>query len=440
MRCLLLIAPLAWALLGPVAAVRAAQPERLTWAGLVPGPLAPAEAERLERALLGALLAEPSLRLVDAGGTALDPRLDAEARATVEARRDQGVDAFLRFEHDVAEARLEEAVRLFETRLLHSDGHALLHDALLARAESEFAAGRRASARSTLSQLAALRPKQLPSRATHPAPFVALWEKTVAELGAVGRIAITASEPGCEVSVDGQALGQAPIDATRIPPGRHFVVGRWIDGARIEAVQVEPGQEARVQLRRASPADAARRALREAVAARLGVEAAADAAVELPPLSQSSGVLMGALRKDPAGRPHLLLARLARDGSVAAVVRTRVADEQAPMEQLRRAIRALLEAPQGGELELTTEGAAIARAGLAMLLFGGLPRALEPAGSAEGFVWPGDAPPPVVPPLALTSRWWFWALIASAVAGAAAGAALALREEPDRTRFEVSFP
>src|SRR5690606_33898165 len=129
-----------------------------------------------------------SFRLVDASGNALDARLLAAEAALVARLKDQGINDALEFNTARALKRLNQAIAVFESRLVQLQDYELLHDTLLARAETEFQAGSKSAAKTRLKLLATLAPKRFPTPKTHPAALVKLWNDAKDQLGAAGRI------------------------------------------------------------------------------------------------------------------------------------------------------------------------------------------------------------------------------------------------------------
>lgn len=445
-RTLILALGLCWAS-GVVHAEPA--PGRLAFTGLLEGPLAPARAELLERLLLDELDGYDSFRVVDSSGNALDQRLLASEALRAAQLKNEGVDLLLRFQYGPAIKKLEQAISVFEARLVALPDYELLHDALLAKAEALFLSGEKTAARATVKNLLALSPKTRPTTKTHEKGFVALYDRAKTELEAVGRIQVSCDPPGCTIQVDGQKLGPAPLYATRILPGRHYVVASWSNGVKLAIVQVPPGGEARANLSREGPAEATRQELRTALERKVGLAEVQALTQRIAGLAQAKQVLVAAVRADAEGLPFLLVGLHAQSGAPNKVVRLplpEALDDVALARDVRRLGAALFVEPKPGEWDLAQDGAARSAPGMAAVLYGGLTE-------APRFV-SGDEPPPeegLLPSekLALPveaepsplETWWFWTIVGVVVVGAAVGTvALTSGSDPTSTRFEVRLP
>jgi PEGA domain len=64
-----------------------------------------------------------------------------------------------------------------------------------------------------------------------------------------GQLVISSTPAGAEISVDGKALGKAPVTAKGLLPGDHFVEASWSDGKSTNAMQhVEAGASLSVMM------------------------------------------------------------------------------------------------------------------------------------------------------------------------------------------------
>ncbi len=427
-----------------------ADPARLAWIGVERGPLPPAQADQLERLLLDDLDGYDSFRLVDASGHALDARLLAAEAALVARLKDEAINLALEFKTPRALKKFDQAIAVFETRLVQLLDYELFHDTLLAKAEAQFQSGERTAAKTTLKQLAALSPAHVPTIRTHPAGLVRLWTDAKEELGAAGTINVRCD--GCTVQIDGQPLGHAPLLATRILPGKHYLVARWPYGFSYETVRVAAGQESKVEVERSGPAEDARNALLAAVENREGIAAATKAAARAARLAQSEGVLLVAIKSDADAHRFLLTALHGANGDLLAIVRAELpgdVEDERTAAVVGRVGALLFVDKRKGELELSPDGTAHPAEQLAARLYEGVgtpavtpppppPLDVEPPP-------PNPFPPPPPPPIAennsVVQKWWFWTIIGVAAAGAGTGVAIwAGNRTPNRTNFQVLFP
>lgn len=471
-------------------------PRRIAWAGIARGPLSPQQLDALEALIVDDLDGYDSFRLVDAGGNALDDRLLAQEAARVAHLLDEGIDHLLNFKHKQAIQRIDQAIDVFETRLTPLRDQELLHDALLAKAEALQQSGRSASALEALRQLAALSPKRVPSKKTHPARFVALWENAKATLGLPGQLRITTEEPSCTLLLDGQPLGSTPITATSVTPGRHYLVARWSFFVILKSVQVAPGRELSVEITREGPADQARRALLETIVQRQGIDGSIAHAKRIADLSDAEEVIVAAVRSE-GGEMSLLVARHDARGNPEAIARMPLSEDiggERTSTSVRKLGTALFVDKKDGEFDLGVDGSAVSTSGLSVLLYGrgtgelrndASPGDLSPAEHAApdgresavtreraGHDAPrsegrGEVPQPVtssgrpqvapepqparleiLPPPAtriegrpLTKEWWFWAAVGVTFVGAmVVGGAIVLQPEAESTTIEIVLP
>lgn len=441
----------------------AAKPHRFAWSGLERGPLAPAKARALEALLVDELDGYDSFRLVDASGFPLDRRLLASEAALVSKLKDEGVDLFLRFKHRSALKKLEQAINIFESRLVTLEDYELLHDTLLAKAEAQYQSGERGAAKATLKNLLALGPSRGPTTKTHPAKFVALWESAKREIGATGRIAVECADPGCLIQVDGQPLGEAPLLATRIRPGKHYVVARWPHGVLVTTVRVAPGKEARVRLSRTGPAEEARRDLLTVVTRRKGSSETTGPAAKVASLARAKSIVVGAVKKE-RGKPWLYLARHSKKGQVLAVGRVPLLgqiDSANVAKNVKRLCAALFVDDRRGEFTIDSTGASTNEPGLADALYAHASAAPPPPPVGPAPPYDGSDPPPPPPPGGditdivapppetgggddgedLLSAWWFWAIVGGVAAAGATTAVVVLSSgSANTTEFQVRLP
>ncbi len=436
----------------------AKKPKKLVWAGLLRGPLSPKEGRTLEALLIDELDGYDTFRLVDASGNALDRRLLASDAARCAMLKDAGVDLFLNFKHKRAIKKLGQALQVFESRLTSLADYELLHDTLLAKAEAHFQAKQFGAAQRTLENFAALAPKKVPSSKTHSKKFVRLWKKARRNMSPYGRIRAECLQPGCTVQVDGQHLGEAPLLATRIIPGKHYVVARWGHAMAISTVRVAPGKEAEIKLGRKGPTEAARQALVEAASQRTGLEEAESQANRIAKLSGSAGVLLAAVRKDKQDT-LLLVSKHSKSGAVEAMVSLRLTDKisaQSTAKNVRTLAAAIFVDKRLGEFKVE-QGSAALTTGLLELLYEktniiAQPSLPEPKNGEPPKldVEAGPPPPALTEPVTgasteagITEKWWFWAALGGGVAvvaaSVAAGVALS-SGAPDTTNFIVRLP
>lgn len=425
-------------------------PVRLAWIGLERGPLPPAEAEQLEKLIIDDLDGYDSFRLVDASGHALDARLLAAEAALVARLKDQGVNDALEFKTRRAIKKFNQAIAVFETRLVQLQDYELLHDTLLAKAEVQFQAGKRGAAKVTLERLATLSPKKFPTPKTHPPGLVKLWNEAKDELGPVGTINVVCD--GCRIQIDGQRLGTGPLLATRIPPGKHYVVATWPHGHQYETVRVAPGREASASIAREGPSEQARQGVMETIQRRAGAGRAKQHASRLARLAQAQGALVAAVKRDAEGKRWLILASHDRDGALLAAVKTEVG-AAAAKETARTVARMgalLFVNEKKGEHELEAKGSAKPAEGVEALLYEGA-GAVEQTEAPElndGITRIAPKPPPPPPPNGeqddegILGKWWFWTIIGVAVVGAGVGASVGVTasRDPKSTAFEVVLP
>jgi hypothetical protein len=443
------------------------QTKKLAWAGIHRGPLAPARAEALEALLLDELDGYESFRLVDAGGGALDDRMLAADAARVEKLIDDGVDLLLNFKDKKAIIKFEQAIEVFESKLTSLRDHEKLREALLAKAEALFQSGNRSAATETLKNLAALSPKRVPNKKTHPAKFVALWDRALEELGAPGRVMIDAEDPACTILFDGKPLGNAPAEVSQVLPGKHYVVARWPFYVRAEAVQVAPGREVRVRLDRGGPAETARSALLETIEKKQGPTDAVTRARRVIDLASADEVLVAAVREDN-GMQQLLISKHGSEGEVEAIVLVLIQegiDSEVMSSAVRQLGAVLFVEKRVGELEIAGNGEARPSQGLTGALFGrstgsATMVAREPERTER--LEPPDPPPGREEPLpkvvraepreelttvetpieepdrSITKEWWFWVGVGAAFVGVAVvGGSFLLRPDPSSTEVEL---
>ncbi len=424
------------------------KPRRYAWVGLERGPLAPKAARQLETLLVDELNGYDSFRLVDASGHALDRRLLGDDAALVSKLKNEGVDLFLRFKHQQALEKLEKAISIFESRLVTLEDYELVHDALLAKAEAQHQSGEHGAAKATLKHLLALGPKISPNARTHSAKFVRLWDAAKREMGAVGRIEIECADPGCLVQVDGQRLGEAPLVATRILPGEHYVVATWPHGVLKTTVRVAAGREAKVRLERTGPAEEARRAMLEVIQRRRGKEAAPEFGTRIASLARAWTTLIGAVKKGPDGKLWLFIARHGSGGPLRAVGRVPLdaeVDSERVARNVKRLCAALFVDQRAEEFSIDDGGALTVETGVAEALYASRisidaadapPPPPPPGGTA--FVTP--PPPPTGDDDGLLSQWWFWAIVGGAAAAGTIAGVVLLSPDPATTKFEVRLP
>ena len=206
---------------------------------------------------------------------------------------------------------------------------------------------------------------------THPEKFVALWESAKREIGAMGRIAVECAEPGCLIQVDGQPLGEAPLLATRIRPGKHYVVARWPHGVLVATVRVAPGKESKVRMARSGPAEQARRDLVSVVTRRKGPNQASVPASRIASLARAKATILGAVKKE-GGKRWLYLALHEGKGRTAAVGRVPMLgsiDSTTAAKNVKRLCAALFVDRREGEFTIDTTGALVDEPGLADALY-----------------------------------------------------------------------
>jgi hypothetical protein len=434
--------------LAPVQAHAEARPtvERFAWTGLERGPLSPAEARRLEGLLLDELDGYDAFRLVDAAGHALDARLLAADAARVARLKEEGVAAYLRFEHAEAVTKLGQALAVFEGELTGLVDYELLHDTLLARAEAQYQAGEKGAAKATLQNWLALSPRAVPTTETHPKGFVQLYQDAKRQVGPVGRIQVSCEDPGCQLQLDGRPLGEAPQLLTKILPGQHYLVARWPYAVLPTVVRVAPGREATVVLRRDGPAEEARQALQDVLRLKQGVEEAQVQAKRVAGLARAERVLVARVHAGADGARALLLAHHDADGDLTAVVRAPLAADLSSPEAgaaVRQAGAALFVDRREGELDLEPSRGVRPARGLAALLYrgqGSAEAALALAPPPPEGAWPPPPPPPAEEDSVLTA-WWLWAAIGVVAVGAGVTVGVvATRKDPTTTTFEVRLP
>lgn len=406
--------------------------------------------------MLKELAGYESFRVVDARGNALDPRLLAADAARAARLRDEGVDAFLQFKHKIAIAKLGQAIAVFEQRLTGLSDYEILQDALLARAESLYQSGEKGAAKASLKNWLALKPDKVPTTKTHPKGFVRLYKKAKAQLGVMGRIQIECEDPGCAIRLDGQVMGAAPLLATKIRPGQHYLVAKWPHSVLHQVVRVAPGRETKVVITREGPSESARQALLGVVRLKQGFEEAQALHGRVAGLSRANHTLIAAVYQTPEGR-FLLLAKHDADGDLNAVIRAPLGakmDDADTDRAVRQAGAALFVDRKEGELDLDPKRGVLVARGLAAVLYRG-------QGSTEAKILspeptpaappPPDGqllmpPPPPPPDVAqededLLGAWWLWAIVgAVVVGGAVAAGAVLTKEDATTTVFEVQLP
>jgi tetratricopeptide (TPR) repeat protein len=436
--------------------------DRLAWLGLHRGPLAPARAEALEALLLDELDGYESFRLVDAGGGALDDRLLAAEAARAQRLIDEGVDLLLNFKQKKAITKFDQAIEVFESRLTALRDQELLHEALLAKAEALFQNNNKTAATETLKNLAALSPKRVPNKKTHPQKFVALWDRALEELGAAGRVIVEAADPACTIIFDGKVLGNAPVEIPDVLPGKHYVVARWPFFSRAESVQVAPGRELRTSLDRAGPAETARVSLLETIEKRQGANEATMHARRIADIAGANESLAAAIREE-GGRQTLLVAKHGAQGEIETMVLVPIQegiDSEAMSAAVRQLGAVLFVDKSTGELEIVAGGEARPAEGLTALMYGrpGSAAVVATRDPPERNVEPSERDPlPAVvdepeeeraltPPLRaeieedrpITKEWWFWVGVGAAFVGVAVvGGSFILRPDATSTELEL---
>ncbi|MCK6552292.1 PEGA domain-containing protein [Myxococcota bacterium] len=442
---------------------------KVAWIGVARGPLAPAHGALLESLVLDELDGYDSFRIVDAGGGTLDDRLLGAEAARMSKLVDEAVDHLLHFRAKQALERVDAAIQIFESRLLPLSDYELLHEALVVRAEALAELGKGGAAVEALKSLAALSPKKPPSKKTHAPKIVELWERATAEKPRLGVLRVQVAEPGATISVDGKALGRAPVEVPKLPPGRHYVVARWSSSIVLEAVQLGAGRELTVELARRGPAEEARRGILDVIDARTGADRAIALAKRVRELSSADDVLVAGVRAEAKG-PMLHLARHGAAGRIEAVVRVPIpasADGEGTAIAVRRAAAAMFVDRRTGFVDITDAGDARLGSELAAALYGKAASGavtLAPATAADwarakdaddaadlpmgdASVAPDDAPalvreaPRTDDDGGVTSAWWFWAALgAVVVAGAAVGGAVLLAPDPTTTTLQLDLP
>ncbi len=428
---------------------------RTAWIGLVPGTLSPLEAGALEDALVRALAKDERLLLVDAAGHPLGPVSQRQDLARADALRKEGVDQLLRQRFDAARERLEQAVLLFESQLLATADHAVLHDALLAEAEALVGGGQRQQAKTMLRRLAALKPTVVPTLRTHPRAFVDLWEEASRSLGSPGRLSISTDPPGAELIVDGVRAGRSPLELKGVLPGTHAVAAVLHDFLILSTVQVTSGKRAELRLSRKGPADDLKKEMLESAAARLGTKVVAERFLRVGTMASAEEALVAAAREED-GAIVLVLARHGDDGRVLRAASQKQASEGAGIGFDVGRLLEVLYAPEGPRgavlagaqtLAYPGLGDAIYSPGKSLLVPPELPRVRTGPDAAPTEVPRDELPPGAIPPPppeespSLVSRWWFWTIIgAVAVAGGGIAIAAAGRPAPTQTIIDVVLP
>ncbi|MFO0724468.1 MAG: PEGA domain-containing protein [Myxococcota bacterium] len=444
---ILLLAPALASAEGPEVARRTA------WAGLVQSSLSPLEAGILEEAIVSALTKDARLLVVDAAGHPLGAAAEKAELGRAEALKREGVDLMLHGRYDAAKERLEQAVLLFESELLATSDHSVLHDALLAEAEALMEGGQRQQAKTMLRRLAALKPAVVPTTKTHSPGFVELWEEAKKSLGPVGRLAITSDPPGAEIILDGNKEGKAPLEL-KVLPGTHAVAVVHRDLVVLGTAQVASGKRTEFKVSRKGPADELRRDVLDVAARRIGEGAVAEHVVKLGTMAAAEEVLIATVREEDGG----LVLALARHGSNGRVVRAAVgkhtlagADGEAGF-QLGPLLDALYRKGGGADGAVVEGDRATPYPGLGAALYTLGKNITTPPAVAAAKVGPdlaptevpkdelhlGPAPPP--PPTPLTEQWWFWGLLGAAVAGGTIGIIAATRPAPSHTVLDIVLP
>lgn len=428
-----------------VGATAHADPARIAWIGVERGPLPPAEAQELEKLIIDELDGYESFRLVDAAGHALDARLLASDVALVARLKDEGIDLALEFKTPPALKKFDQAIALFESRLMQLFDYELLHDTMLAKAEAQFQSGNNSAAKTTLKQLAPLSPKHPPTAKTHPAALVKIWNEAQDELGQEGTIEVTSE--GCTIQIDGQNLGPAPLLATRIPPGKHYLVARWTHGFSYQPVEVTPGREAKVEVLREGPAEEARVSLLSAIDLRTGLDEAKQAAARSAKLAESEGTLLVAIKGDADGKRWLLLAHHDANGELVAIVKApleRTIEDERTATTLKRAATLVFVERKRGEHVLAPDGTASTGDGLTKLLYQGVGQTETPPPPPpppNEIATNAPPPPPIVEEQSIIEAWWFWTILGGVIAGAGIGVGIwAGTRAPTTTEFEVILP
>lgn len=243
------------------------------------------------------------------------PDPDDAPDAVLKGALDDARARYLEGEFATALQRASDAVTRFEGAgaFRAGEGWQAYADALVLRSVSQRRLGKDADADESLRRLAAAAPSAKLDPDITPQKTAERWAEVVAELWAKPRVQIEVitTPPGAAVTVDGKAVGRAPLVVRDLLPGVHFV-GLSADGERRERRVTATAPSTRVEEQLGDARTAPARALRDAVAAPVAEATLADKAGPL-----GDDVVVGALVPDPAGA-LLVVARL-RGGSAQVV-------------------------------------------------------------------------------------------------------------------------
>jgi len=415
---------------------------RTVWVGLQRGPLSPADAEKLETELVLSIGKQKQLRLVDVSGGALSDKALAHHAGGLAKLIDQGIDLLLGLKAKQAVEKLDRAIKLFEAQLTPLRDHELLHDAMLAKAEAQMVLKQRETAKNTLKRLAALKPKQAPSRNTHERPFVKLWESAKSDLGHKGSIEVHSQPPGALIQVDGRPSGSAPITAQTLHAGRHYVVARWPSQVIAKMVQLSPGQNLLVEIKASGPSHRIKRDLMSSKIHRLPPARLAKEVHKLSRIAEAKRVLIGSVfKKDKL--TYLTISRFDDQGTL-------IAKGMASLKNIKRLIDAITDASIKGHFELLPDGS-IGKKSEAELL----PNTEDPeaeivmtsstADNQIALAEPQliDTAPSATEETQVEAKpsWWLWAGIGLVIlAGAGTGGVMLLTPPAQTTEVQVNLP
>lgn len=428
-------------------------PKPTAWFGLDRGPLAPAKADKLETELVTALGSQKSIQLVDVAGGALSERSLAHHASGLAKLIDQGIELLLSLKATQSIEKLDLAIKLFEARLTSLRDHELLHDAMLAKAEAEMILKRRETAKNTLKKLAALKPKQAPTRNTHERKFVKLWESALSDLGHQGTIEVQTSPRNAYVQIDGRPIGKAPVTSKPLHAGRHYIVARWPSTVVSKMVQLSPGQNLFVELKPTGPSHRVKKDLQSQSLKRIAPTRLQTSLRKICKIAGTKQILLGQVLRGDKGnyvvisrydeQGTLIFRAAAKIGLEAALMKAVSADKAkgvfevkadgktGPMPKLSEAAKSTPPPTQLAEVSTSTDTA---------LPAGVL---LSPSNTSTATTLALSNPPPPATSTetdAEESSWLLWTLVGLAVAGAGAGGALLLVPSASQTQITVNLP
>ncbi|MEO1266675.1 MAG: PEGA domain-containing protein [Myxococcota bacterium] len=197
-----------------------------SYKGEVPSIVAP----RVHAMLKERMDTDPRVRLADKyeakpkGGV-------TSANAAVEKAKDRynaGIGLLVVEDFDGSLAAFKESIDLYIKNLADVDSYEVFKDAHLRLALASFRAGKRAEGRVALKLYVSMVPEATFSVDDYPEEVVKEAEKAKKQntRQGTGTINVTSTPSGADVLLNGELLGQTPLEAEGLPAGEHYLVVR----------------------------------------------------------------------------------------------------------------------------------------------------------------------------------------------------------------------